>query len=153
MLKTLSWFFKDLRFQLTVLIKMDSLFETGNTILNDMKIFKIQKHLKSRRIMELTSHDDKPTPMNMAMGQNPGTVPGVPWTPSHSWFFFDVNEPLKLVINDNNRFWPIPDIWINFTDLTSRPNPGIMVSKGNYPDSWPYFRLVNYYTLPRCMVI
>ena len=24
-------------------------------------------------------------------------------------------------------------IWVNYNDLTSRPKPGIMVSKGNHP--------------------
>jgi hypothetical protein len=33
-------------------------------------------------------------------------------------------------------------------DLTSRPNPAIMVSKGNYPREKHYFRLVNDYDLP-----
>ena len=39
-------------------------------------------------------------------------------------------------------------VWVNYNDLT-----GIMVSKGIIP-KWPYFRLVNYYHLPRfiCLV-
>ena len=32
-------------------------------------------------------------------------------------------------------------------DLTSRPNPGIMVNKGNHPQMAQQFRLVKYYTL------
>ena len=30
-------------------------------------------------------------------------------------------------------------------DLTSRPNPGIMVNKGNHPQMAELFRLVKYY--------
>ena len=41
-----------------------------------------------------------------------------------------------------------PYIWVNCNDLTSRPSPGIMVSKGNHPQVAQQFRLVNYYNLP-----
>ena len=53
-------------------------------------------------------------------------------------------------------------MWVNYNDLTVLPNPGIMVSKGNYPQMperrigrWmaELFRLVNYYDLPRYIYI
>jgi hypothetical protein len=40
-------------------------------------------------------------------------------------------------------------IWVNYNDLTVRPNPGIMVYKGNHPQMAEQFRLVKYYNLPR----
>ena len=43
-------------------------------------------------------------------------------------------------------------IWVNYNDLTVRPSPGIMVSKGNHPQMAARFRLVNYYNLPRFIV-
>ena len=43
-------------------------------------------------------------------------------------------------------------IWVNHNDLTAT-SLEIMVNKGNHPLLWPYFRLVNYYDLPRYIYI
>ena len=42
-------------------------------------------------------------------------------------------------------------IWVNLITTSLRPNPGIMVYIWETIPKWPYFRLVNYYNLPRCM--
>ena len=44
-------------------------------------------------------------------------------------------------------------IWVNYNDLTVRPNPGIMVSKGNHPQMAELLRLVKYYNLPRYICV
>ena len=42
-------------------------------------------------------------------------------------------------------------IWVNYSDLTVLPNPGIIVNKGNDPQMAARFRLVKYDNLPRYM--
>ena len=42
-----------------------------------------------------------------------------------------------------------PSIWVNLITTSLRPNPGIMVSKGNHPQMAELFRLVKYFNLPR----
>ena len=57
---------------------------------------------------------------------------------------------------DNLNWWHAIDAIVDSLylgkfhhDLTSRPNPGIMVSIGNHPQMAELFRLVKYYNLPR----
>ena len=40
-------------------------------------------------------------------------------------------------------------VWVNFITTSLRPNPGIMVSKGNHPPMAELFRWVKYDNLPR----
>ena len=59
-----------------------------------------------------------------------------------------------LRISNDKLSWitdSIIRIWVNYNDLTSRPNPGIMVYEGNHPQMAELFRLVLviYYNLPR----
>ena len=43
-------------------------------------------------------------------------------------------------------------LWVNYNDLTSRPNPWeALGSKGNHPKMAARFRLMNYCNLPRCI--
>ena len=42
-------------------------------------------------------------------------------------------------------------IWVNYTDLTATSLESWLVRE--IIPKWPYFRLVNYYNLPRCIYI
>ena len=61
-----------------------------------------------------------------------------------SWFFYPTTLRIIALSNWLRTISPFIYIWVNYNDLTVLPNPGIMVNKGNLPQTAARFRLVIY---------
>ena len=75
--------------------------------------------------------------------------------PQVSWFFegFPPGSTCKGTPRGVKLGWEIPAlIWVNYNDLTATEPWKSWLIRGIIP-KLPYFRLVNYYNLPRLMEI
>ena len=64
---------------------------------------------------------------------------------SHSMSSWDCSRPIKTCCG-----WFQTCLWVNYNDLTATSLEWWLV-RGKYPHGGPYFRLVKYYDLPRCL--